>query len=177
VILTIKASDQVKRMEHILTYEQFVLGLDKMSQKERGIEEIAKGQNVTATLPAGDERILLVDDEESVVLTSVRTLRDLGYSVIGKTSSAEALQLFQEYPEDFDLIVVDMIMPEMTGEVLAEEILKIRRDIPIIMITGYDTIVDKDKFEDLGIKQVFPKPFSKSQLANYVRNTLDNNKI
>jgi signal transduction histidine kinase len=88
-------------------------------------------------LPTGDERILLIDDGTPIVKMSSQILQRLGYEVVFSTSSRKALELFRSKPDDFDLVITDMTMPEMTGDKLALELMKIRRDIPVILCTGY----------------------------------------
>ncbi|MFN2367934.1 MAG: PAS domain S-box protein, partial [Desulfurivibrionaceae bacterium] len=90
----------------------------------------------TATL-AGTESILLVDDEQPILQLEERMLDGLGYQITCRTSSVEALELFRNKPEKFDLVVTDHSMPNMTGIKLAESMLAIRPDIPIILCTGY----------------------------------------
>jgi CheY-like chemotaxis protein len=83
-------------------------------------------------LPVGKERVLLVDDEVSIVNMCKQMLAGFGYNVTARTSSIEALELFRNRPGDFDLIFTDM-----TGDRLASELIKIRSDIPVILCTGY----------------------------------------
>lgn len=89
------------------------------------------------TLPSGTERILFVDDELPIARMGSQILDRLGYTVTIRTSSIEALELFRSRPGDFDLVISDTTMPNMTGDRLADELLKIRPDIPIILCTGY----------------------------------------
>ena len=89
------------------------------------------------TLPTGKERILFVDDEAPIAKIGGQTLEKLGYTVSIRTNSLEALELFRTKPNDFDLIITDMTMPNMTGDSLAIELMKIRSDIPVILCTGY----------------------------------------
>jgi signal transduction histidine kinase len=84
----------------------------------------------------GTENILFVDDEASIVKLAKRILERLGYTITGKTSCTEALELFKEKPDEFDLVITDMAMPIMTGTEFAKKILKIQPDIPIIMCSG-----------------------------------------
>jgi PAS domain S-box-containing protein len=102
-------------------------------------EENASVEN--QELLIGTENILYIDDEESLVQTGKQILEKLGYKVTGKTRSNEALELFKQYPEQFDLVLTDQMMPKMTGIDLAKKILDIRPDIPIILITGYSEIM------------------------------------
>jgi len=124
-------------------------------------------------LPGGNESILLVDDEPALADVGAKMLELLGYKVIAKTSSIDALELFRAQPETFDLIITDMTMPVMTGEALALEAMKIRSDIPVILCTGYSYQISKQKAAQLGIKAFLMKPLILKDIAATVRETLD----
>ena len=81
----------------------------------------------------GAERILFVDDEKALVELGKEILETLGYNVTAKTSGLDALEAFRAQPGAFDLVITDMTMPGFTGRELAEKILQIRADIPIIL--------------------------------------------
>ena len=123
--------------------------------------------------PTGTERILVVDDEQGITETMARRLTQLGYQVTTRTSSVEALELFRHKPDAFDLVLTDQTMPNMTGDQLAGELLTIRPDIPIIMCTGYSSVMDPDKARDLGIKAFLLKPVIKYEMAKAIRAVLD----
>ena len=124
-------------------------------------------------LPSGTERILLVDDEASIAKMGSQILERLGYSVTTRTGSLEALELFRVKPDDFDLVVTDMTMPNLTGDKLAVELMKIRPDIPIILCTGYSKKIANDTASDIGIKAFAYKPVVRTDLAKTVRKVLD----
>ena len=124
-------------------------------------------------LPRGVEKILFVDDELPIVKMCERALERLGYEVTTRTSSIEALELFQTKPNAFDLVITDMTMPNLTGEKLAVELMKIRRDIPVILCTGYSKKISDEKAFEFGIKAFAYKPMAKSDLAKTVRKVLD----
>ncbi len=126
-----------------------------------------------APLPTGTERILFVDDEEYQVEMGKQVLELLGYRVMTETSSPEALRMFRAKPDEFDLVVTDMIMPNMTGDVLAKEIMTIRSDVPIILCTGYSEKITPAKAKALGIKEVVLKPAVVEEIARTVRRVLD----
>jgi PAS domain S-box-containing protein len=128
-------------------------------------------------LPTGNERILLVDDEVPIVKMSSQILQKLGYDVVFRTSSKKALELFRSSSDDFDLIITDMTMPEMTGDKLAAEVMSIRRDIPVILCTGYTSKISDKTAATIGIKAFAYKPVSKADLAKTVRKVLDGSKI
>ena len=126
-----------------------------------------------ATLPSGAEHILVVDDELPIAKITCRTLERLGYKVTVRTSSVEALELFRARPEDFDLIITDMAMPNMTGADLAVELIAARPDIPVILCTGYSKKINDLEADKIGIKALAYKPIVKADLANTVRKVLD----
>lgn len=123
--------------------------------------------------PVGKERILFVDDEETLATMGKHMLERLGYIVTVSTSSYEALETFQNQPDQFDLIITDQTMPEMTGANMAEKMLLIRSDIPIILCTGYSSIMPKEKAISMGIREYMSKPVSKNDLALSIRKVLD----
>jgi PAS domain S-box-containing protein len=121
----------------------------------------------------GDERILLVDDHDTIVQMEKQMLERLGYHVITHTSSVDALESFKKNPQRFDLVITDMTMPNMTGEQLAGEIAKIRADIPVILCTGFSEMMSEEKAESLGIKGFLMKPVVMKDLSNMIRKVLD----
>ncbi|BBO84609.1 hypothetical protein DSCO28_51750 [Desulfosarcina ovata subsp. sediminis] len=126
-----------------------------------------------AELPSGTERILFLDDEAAIANLGSQILSGIGYSVTQRTSSVEALALFRSKPDAFDLVITDMTMPNMTGDKLAVELMKIRSDIPVILCTGYSNQVSDQTANALGIKALVHKPIVKADLSKIVRNVLD----
>jgi CheY-like chemotaxis protein len=125
----------------------------------------------------GTERILLVDDEESVVRLEKQMLERLGYNVSARSNSLEALKTFNSNPDDYDLVVTDMTMPNMTGDKLAKEILAVRSDMPVIICTGFSERINKEKAEAIKVKGFLMKPVVKSEMGQMVRKVLDEAKI
>jgi PAS domain S-box-containing protein len=127
-------------------------------------------------LPTGKERILFVDDEKAMVFVGRDRLKLLGYQVEAKTSPVEALELFRTNPDGFDMVITDMAMPQMTGDHLVQEILKIRPELPTIICTGFSEKINEEKAKQIGIRQYIEKPINWSDLARFVRKVLDNSK-
>jgi PAS domain S-box-containing protein len=121
----------------------------------------------------GSERILLIDDEATLANLGKELLESLGYRVVAKTSSVEALQVFCAQPERFDLVITDQTMPDMTGMTLAQKVLQVRPDIPIILCTGYSEQVTKDRAREIGIREFLMKPLIIKDLARTMRRLLD----
>jgi CheY-like chemotaxis protein len=125
------------------------------------------------SLPCGQERILVVDDEVSLADIAQQMLARLGYDVVQRTSSIEALELFKADPNRFDLVLSDMTMPNMPGDELARRLLLIRSDIPIILSTGYSDRIHKENAAQMGIQDLVMKPLSLETLSQTVRKVLD----
>ncbi len=130
-------------------------------------------EKVSRPLPTGSERIMIVDDEETLAPLGKRRLEGLRYEVTALTSSVEALKIFMENPQRFDLVITDQTMPKITGDVLAQELLKIRPDIPIILCTGFSHSITPEKAKAMGIRDFLMKPIITSDLAVMVRKALD----
>ena len=123
--------------------------------------------------PPGSERILFVDDETSIVRLQKTTLERLGYQVTGLANSQEALELFRRAPQAYDLVITDQTMPELPGKKLAEELLKIRADIPIILCTGHSATISEKEALRLGLKAFAMKPIDRKEMARMIREVLD----
>lgn len=136
------------------------------NSEELGPEEVTQ-------LPQGGERILAVDDEPSIARLYKTALESLGYLVTTYTNSKEALEVFKSNPDQFDLILTDQTMPHLDGAELAKQILQIRPNLPIIMCTGFSSIISAEKAEEIGINRYLLKPVSKKDLAHAVRDVLD----
>ena len=125
------------------------------------------------SLPVGKERILFVDDEVFQTDMLKQMLGLLGYQVTVCNQSPVALDLFKQNPQDFDLVITDMIMPEITGDLLAGEMLKLRPDLPIILATGYSAKITEAKAKALGIRAYALKPLVMEKLAKMIRTVID----
>jgi len=133
--------------------------------------------NLKAKIQSGIEQILLVDDEEAILTMEKRMLERLGYQVTSRTSSLEALEAFRANPDRFDLIITDMAMPNMPGDKLSVELTKIRPDIPVLLCTGFSEIMSEERAASLGIKGFLLKPIVMKDLAQKIRDVLDECKI
>lgn len=123
--------------------------------------------------PKGNERILFVDDEAVLAKLGKEILKVLGYHVTTAASGTEALALFKDNPNRFDLVMTDTNMPHMPGDILVRELMKIRPDIPVIIFTGLSKRMSKKKAEEMGIKAFLMKPLSMKVLADTARKVLD----
>jgi PAS domain S-box-containing protein len=124
-------------------------------------------------MPVGTERILFVDDERFQSDMLKHMLGLLGYKVQTANRGAEALVLLDAAPAPFDLVITDMVMPEMTGDELSRRVLQRWPDMPIIMCTGYSENITEERAKALGIRAFVLKPISMENLAKLIREILD----
>jgi CheY-like chemotaxis protein len=120
----------------------------------------------------GQERLLFVDDEEWLVDMWKEILESLGYRMTVTTRPLEALEMFKKNPQDFDLVIADQTMPQMTGLELAQELLALRAELPIILVTGFSQVVTPEKAKAAGVREYIMKPLSISELTNAISRSL-----
>ncbi len=123
-------------------------------------------------VPQGSEHILFVDDEEVLAEMVESMLERLGYRVTVRTSSLEALNTFRNHPDLFDVVITDQTMPGMTGLDLARRILTLRPNMPIILCTGYSTLISEEEAKAYGIRAFALKPLTKKDMAVLIRRVL-----
>jgi PAS domain S-box-containing protein len=124
-------------------------------------------------LPGGTESILLVDDEPALVEMGQQLLSRLGYRVTVSTNPLAALTLFTQSPKEYDLLISDMTMPQMTGDQLARQVLKIRPGTPVVITTGFSDVISEDKIQSLGVCRLVMKPFILKEFAATIRSAID----
>ncbi len=134
--------------------------------------EVKQDIKALQTIPKGKEKILLVEDDLVLADLSSKLLTTLGYQVTTRTDSKKALEVFLDDADAFDLIITDLIMPGLTGKILAGEILKHRPEIPIIVCTGFGDMITDEELIDAGIKGVLHKPITTYHLAQVIRQAL-----
>ena len=131
--------------------------------------------NSKTQIQGGSEHILIVDDEEAILTMEKRMLEQLGYKVTKRFSSLEALEAFRDSPDKFDLVITDMAMPNMPGDKLSVELTKLRPGIPILLCTGFSETMSEEKAVSKGIKGFLLKPIVMMDLAQKIREILDEN--
>ncbi len=124
-------------------------------------------------LSVGNKKLMLVDDEPHMVEFLSRMLKKKGCHVKSFSQSSAALSHWQEDPERYDLLISDVTMPEMTGVELAEEILAQRPGFPIILLTGYSEIIDKEQAEAIGVRDLLMKPIDTGKLLDRIQEVFD----
>jgi PAS domain S-box-containing protein len=124
-------------------------------------------------IPGGSENLLLVEDDEALKEAEKNLLAELGYKVTALTSSVEALEMFRNVPDKFDIMVTDFVMPKMTGIQLSRKIHEIRPGIPVIICTGYSDVLSQQKTEFLEVGDVVWKPIDLTIIARSIRKLID----
>ncbi|MFA6464230.1 MAG: MASE3 domain-containing protein [Desulfurivibrionaceae bacterium] len=160
---------------HVTVYSEpgkgstFHVYIPKCLEKKEGV---AAAPAVTP-LPTGNEHILVVDDEKVIAELMQKTLEILGYRVSICIDSRQALEQFAAHPSDFDLVITDMTMPHLTGAELAQQLLAIKPELPIVLCTGFSEIINEEKAWALGIRRLLMKPVLRDELARVLRQMLD----
>ncbi len=137
-----------------------------------GDAEVTELQDEAQTI-GGTERILLVDDENALIQMGKQMLAKLGYEVTACADAMEALELFRQAPADYDLVITDLTMPKLKGTKLAQHLLHIRPDLPIILCTGYGDQISAERVSEMGIRELMLKPILRNQMASVIRRVLD----
>ncbi|MBU1567976.1 MAG: PAS domain-containing protein [Proteobacteria bacterium] len=135
-------------------------------------EKVLEPEEVKETR-GGNERILLVDDEEMIVEMGQDVLGQLGYQVTTYQSSVEALSAFTAEPSQFDLVITDQAMPDLNGVNMAQQMLQIRPDLPIILCTGFSNLINESSAKAIGIREFAYKPLTSQSIVQLIRKVLE----
>ena len=130
-------------------------------------------EKIHASLPKGDACLMLVDDEAFILDIHKELLEKLGYNVETRASSIDALQAVSARPDKYDLIITDLMMPHMPGDVFVSEVKRLKPECPVILCTGYSDRIDRQMFKKYGITDFLMKPVLLQELAIAVRKALD----
>ncbi len=131
-----------------------------------------KAETILETPQLRSEHVLYVDDEEALVFLATRLLERSGYRVTGFTDAISALKEFRANPQVYDVVVTDLSMPRMSGFEFTEEVHRIRREIPVVLTSGYLQVEDHQKAESLGIRELIQKPATANLLAGALQRIL-----
>jgi PAS domain S-box-containing protein len=120
----------------------------------------------------GGRRILFLDDEEQLVFLATRFLEKIGYKVSGFAEPAEAIAALQRAPQDFEIAVTDMSMPGMNGLKVAEALIRIRPDLPIVLASGNVSDSLRAEAHAVGVQEIFYKPDSVEELCRTIHSLI-----
>jgi CheY-like chemotaxis protein len=120
----------------------------------------------------GKKRVLFIDDEYLLREVIYEMLLEMGYEVKVEETGKEAIKTFIEHPREFDLVLTDLMMLDMTGDRIAERISSIRPDIPVVVMTGTPHNLPRDKANAAGVCGVLPKPLTKAELHEGLQRAL-----
>ena len=149
----------------------FMIYLPQYSKVSAGVAER------TEAVLKGKEKILFVDDEKEITYMGKKMLESLGYSVEIRTDGLSALDEIRIAPAKYDLLVTDQAMPKMLGTELVKEARKIREDLKVIIITGYEDAIPKNSKNELGVSEIICKPLIISDFSKLIREVLDEKKV
>ncbi|MBI5844504.1 MAG: PAS domain S-box protein [Deltaproteobacteria bacterium] len=135
--------------------------------------EAAWEETVSPELVTGDETILLVDDEESILETNADLLRALGYTVLPAQSGREAVEIYRDNKDGIKLVILDMVMPEMSGADVYAGLREINHDVLVLLCSGYAINSLAGRIMDAGCNGFLQKPFTIEQISQSIRAILD----
>lgn len=121
---------------------------------------------------AGDETVLLVDDEDMIIDIGKQMLQNIGYKVLTARSGMEAIGIYQRYGEQVRLVILDMVMPHMSGAETLKRLKEINGNIKVIVSSGYDLVPDKPILPGSEQPRFIQKPFNLTRLSQLVREVL-----
>lgn len=127
--------------------------------------------------PKGTERLLIVDDEEEILSVYSELLQAYGYSITTFSNSLDALEHFREDPSAYDLVLTDMTMPNLSGDLFGKSIIDIRPEIPVVICTGFSKIMEYGDSLDAGFAAYLTKPVEAGKLLLTIRKVIDENQF
>lgn len=135
--------------------------------------EVTEREDLEEDILKGAETILLVDDEEMIIDIGVQLLSRLGYEVMSAAGGEEALAIYNENKDKIDLVILDMIMPDMSGGDTFDGLKEINPDIKILLASGYSINGQAQAILDRGCNGFIQKPFNLMELSKKIRSLLD----
>ncbi|MBU0991879.1 MAG: response regulator [Proteobacteria bacterium] len=165
----------VKELEGDIVFEStpgkgtaFYIYIPQIDEKALPVD-----QKISLVPMGNNEHLLLVDDEKIILGFEETMIRRLNYRVTATSKSNEALERFRADPAQFDLVITDLTMPGMTGLKLASEIHAIRKDIPVILTTGFSDGDISERFMEYGFSIFLKKPFTRKEIAEAIHQVLE----
>lgn len=147
------------------TFKILLPAVEGAAEHAEGVRGMAQGWQSSGT-------VMLVDDEETIRALGKRMLERLGFTVVTASNGREALDLYRERPDGFDCIILDLTMPRMDGEEAFRELRKIRKDVRVIMSSGYNEQEITHRFSGKGPAGFIQKPYQVETLAAKLKEVL-----
>jgi CheY-like chemotaxis protein len=146
----------------------FSIYLPASSQKE-----VIKEKELPQKTLKGKETILMVDDEDMVLDVGEEMLKALGYKVIEAKGGKEAVDIYRQHKDKIDVVLVDMIMPDMGGGEAYDRMREINPDVKVLLLSGYSIDGQATEILERGCNGFIQKPFDMKELSRSVREILD----
>ena len=137
------------------------------------VEQVSTESQSSIPVAVSGEKILIVDDEQSVRMVMEQSLCHLGYEVSVANGASEALSFFGADGSGYSLVILDMIMPEVPGDQLFYQLKEIKNDVSVLIASGFSNEQKVNDMISSGAKGIIRKPFSIEELASRVRSCLD----
>ena len=139
----------------------------------RSQKQITKESPVNEEILKGEETILLVDDEDMIIDVGKAMLSTLGYSFLLAKSGKDAIKIYERNQDNIDMIILDMIMPDMSGQETYDRLYKINPDLRVLLSSGYSVNGQAKDLLDRGCNEFIQKPFDLQQLSRKIRKILN----
>ncbi len=136
-------------------------------------KEVIEEKNPPAEISKWSEGVLLVDDEDMIIDVGSQLLKKMGYKVLSAKSGKEAIQLYKENKDKIDIVILDMIMPDMGGGATYDRLKEINPDIKVLLSSGYSIDGQATQILKRGCNSFIQKPFDMKGLSNKIRGILD----
>jgi PAS domain S-box-containing protein len=133
------------------------------------------GGNKNLKTLSGNETVLVVDDDDRVRLLAKETLETFGYTVLEASNGKDALTIYAEKQDLISLVVLDLMMPEMSGRTCLKHLLSINPSVKVIIMSGYSTEDEIQKSKDMGATNFLGKPYKIDEFMKQVREVIDRN--
>ncbi|MBU0515202.1 MAG: response regulator, partial [Proteobacteria bacterium] len=135
--------------------------------------EVETAGEVEADIRGGDETILVVDDDPSVLGVAVAILTEYGYATFAADSGERALEVFKDKADDIALVVLDLNMPGMGGRACLEELIRLDPGVKVLVASGYASDGIEKQVRETGAREYIAKPYRLTALVTKVREILD----
>lgn len=134
--------------------------------------DIIQEKDKTKELLRGSETVLFVDDEEMIIDVGRQMLQELGYTVIPAMTGNEAIELYSEHEDKIDFVILDMIMPDISGGIVFDRLKEQHPDIKVLLSSGYSLNGQASKILNRGCNGFIQKPFTMESLSRKIREVL-----